>query len=74
MHSFDFTVAISDLSLTPYHDSVFRAASHSPRYTKKFFGHIGGGISAEEFFDPESLAELYREVDLPEADRHLVPA
>ncbi|MDF3284427.1 MULTISPECIES: NAD(P)/FAD-dependent oxidoreductase [unclassified Gordonia (in: high G+C Gram-positive bacteria)] len=74
VHSFDFTVAISDLSLTPYHDSVFRAASHSPRYTKKFFGHIGGGISAEEFFDPEALAELYREVDLPEADRHLVPA
>lgn len=73
-HSFDFTVSISDLTLTPYYDSVFRAAAQSPDYTKKFFGHIGGGIPADVFFDPDALAELYREVNLPEADRHLVPA
>lgn len=73
-HSFDFTIAISDLSLSAYHDSVFRATSKSPEYTKKFFGLIGGGIPAEEFFDPDALAELYREVNMPEADRHLVQA
>ncbi|MDF0529510.1 NAD(P)/FAD-dependent oxidoreductase [Tsukamurella sp. 8F] len=73
MHSFDFTVSISELSLTPYYDSVFRAAGRSPAYTTKFLAHIGGGVSAEEFFDPDALAKLYAEVDLPVADRHLMP-
>ncbi|GGF34113.1 FAD-dependent oxidoreductase [Williamsia phyllosphaerae] len=72
--TFELTKSISELSLTPYYDSVFRAASKSPEYTRKFFGLIAGGYPGEEFFAPENLAELYATVGLPADDRHLVPA
>jgi flavin-dependent dehydrogenase len=72
--TYELTKSISELTLTPYYDSVFRAASKSPEYTKKFFGLIAGGYPGEEFFNPENLAELYATVDLPVGDRHLVQA
>ncbi|MDT2007057.1 NAD(P)/FAD-dependent oxidoreductase [Rhodococcus opacus] len=72
--TYELTLSISELTLTPYYDSVFRAAAKSPAYTKKFFGLIAGGIPGEEFFAPQNLADLYAEVDLPESDRHLTPA
>lgn len=72
--TYELTKSISELSLTPYYDSVFRAASKSPDYTTKFFGLIAGGYPGEEFFAPDNLAELYATVDLPVGDRHLVQA
>ncbi|CAO5151672.1 putative hydroxylase [Frankia sp. AiPs1] len=63
--TFELTCSVSELSLTPYYDSVFRATSWSPEYTKKFFGLIGGGIHGEEFFAPAALEQLYEEVDYP---------
>ncbi|MGC0362204.1 flavin-dependent dehydrogenase [Rhodococcus sp. 27YEA15] len=69
--TYELTTSISELSLTPYYDSVFRAAGRSERYTKRFFGLIAGGITGEDFFAPENLAALYAEVDLPTRDRHL---
>lgn len=72
--TYELTLSISELTLTPYYDSVFRAAAKSPAYTRKFFGLIAGGIPGEEFFAPQNLADLYAEVDLPESDRHLTPA
>ncbi len=65
------TTAISELKLTPYYDSVFRAASKSTVYTRKFFGLIAGGIPGEVFFAPENLAALYAEVNMPVASRLL---
>lgn len=72
--TYELTTSISELSLTPYYDSVFRAASKSPEYTKKFFGLIAGGIPGEVFFAPDNLAELYAAVNLPLGDRHLTSA
>lgn len=72
--TYELTTSISELSLTPYYDSVFRAASKSPEYTKKFFGLIAGGIPGEEFFAPEKLAELYAQVNMPTEARHLTSA
>lgn len=72
--TYELTTSISELKLTPYYDSVFRAASKSPEYTKKFFGLIAGGIPGEEFFSPANLADLYAEVNLPHGDRHLTSA
>ena len=69
--TYDLTCSISELSLTPYYDSVFRATSQSPEYTRKFFGLIAGGIPGEEFFAPHNLEQLYDEVGMPAEQRHL---
>jgi flavin-dependent dehydrogenase len=69
--TFELTCSISELRLTPYYDSVFRATSQSPEYTTKFFGLIAGGIPGEEFFAPANLEKLYEEVGMPADKRHL---
>jgi flavin-dependent dehydrogenase len=69
--TFELTCSLSELRLTPYYDSVFRATSLSPEYTKKFFGLIAGGIPGEQFFAPANLERLYEEVGLPREKRFL---
>ena len=71
--TFELTCSLSTLTLTPYYDSVFRAAAQSETYTKKFFGLIAGGVHGEEFFAPENLEALYEEVGMP-ADKRLLKA
>jgi len=70
--TYELTQSISDLTLTPYYDSVFRAASLSPHYSKKFFGLIAGLYPPDKFFGEQELAALYEEVNFPVADRHVV--
>ncbi|WP_043651440.1 NAD(P)/FAD-dependent oxidoreductase [Nocardia thailandica] len=70
--TFELTQNIADLSLSPYYDSVFRAASRSEHYSKKFFGLIAGLYPPDKFFGEQELTELYEEIDFPVADRHLV--
>ena len=70
--TYELTQSISDLTLTPYYDSVFRAASRSEHYSKKFFGLIAGLYPPDKFFGEEELAALYEEVNFPLADRHVV--
>ncbi|MFD6268712.1 NAD(P)/FAD-dependent oxidoreductase [Nocardia asteroides] len=70
--TYELTQSISDLTLTPYYDSVFRAASRSEHYSKKFFGLIAGLYPPDKFFGEEELAALYEEVSFPVADRHVV--
>lgn len=60
-HTYEFTCAVSELTLPPDLEAVFRATSHSPEYTRKFFGLVAGSVSGHEFFDPASLAQLYEE-------------
>ncbi|GHE79691.1 FAD-dependent oxidoreductase [Amycolatopsis deserti] len=69
--TFNLTVSLSTLKLTPYYDAVFRATSQSPSYTRKFFGLIAGGYHGEEFFAPHNLEQLYDEVGTPAAQRLL---
>ena len=69
--TYELTCAISELTMSPYHESVFRAASMSPSYTKNFFALIGGGMHGEEFFAPANLEALYQEVDFPQEKRLL---
>ncbi|AHH17981.1 FAD-binding monooxygenase [Nocardia nova SH22a] len=69
--TFELTLSISELSLTPYYDSVFRATSMSPGYTEKFFGLIAGLYPPEKFFGEAELAELYEQVGFPEQARHV---
>jgi flavin-dependent dehydrogenase len=68
---FEMTCSISELSLTPYYDSVFRALSQSPEYTRKFFTMIAGGMRGEDFFAPASLTRLYDEVGTDPGKRFL---
>jgi flavin-dependent dehydrogenase len=68
---FELTVALAELRLSPYLDSVFRATSMSPVYGRKFLAMIGGGIPGEEFFAPSNLEALYEEVGYPAAKRLL---
>ncbi|MGS2804966.1 NAD(P)/FAD-dependent oxidoreductase [Nocardia sp. MW-W600-9] len=70
--TYELTQSISDLTLTPYYDSVFRAASRSEHYSKKFFGLIAGLYPPDKFFGEQELAALYEEVNFPVADRHVV--
>ncbi|MFD6391997.1 NAD(P)/FAD-dependent oxidoreductase [Nocardia sp. NPDC060259] len=70
--TYELTQSISDLTLTPYYDSVFRAASLSPHYSKKFFGLIAGLYPPDKFFGEVELSALYEEVNFPVADRHVV--
>ncbi|MFD3702475.1 NAD(P)/FAD-dependent oxidoreductase [Nocardia sp. NPDC058658] len=70
--TYELTQSISELTLTPYYDSVFRAASLSPHYSKKFFGLIAGLYPPDKFFGEAELSALYEEVDFPVADRHVV--
>ena len=72
--TFELTCSLAELSLTPYYDSVFRAASQSPSYTAKFFGLIAGGIHGDEFFAPQALEALYEEVGFPQDKRLLTQA
>ncbi|WP_327140088.1 NAD(P)/FAD-dependent oxidoreductase [Nocardia sp. NBC_01327] len=69
--TYELTQAISELSLTPYYDSVFRATSLDPQYTKHFFGLIAGLYSPDKYFGEQELADLYELVDFPVADRHV---
>ncbi|WP_109524413.1 MULTISPECIES: NAD(P)/FAD-dependent oxidoreductase [Nocardia] len=69
--TYELTRSISELTLTPYYDSVFRATSMSPDYSKKFFGLIAGLYPPDKFFGEQQLADLYEEVGFPEADRHV---
>lgn len=71
--SYALTCSISELTLTPFFDSVFRAASMSEEYSRKFFGMIGGGIHGDEFFAADALEKLYEEVDFPPEKRLLTP-
>ncbi|MFE7718123.1 NAD(P)/FAD-dependent oxidoreductase [Nocardia rhizosphaerihabitans] len=70
--TYELTQSISELTLTPYYDSVFRAASLSPHYSKKFFGLIAGLYPPDKFFGEAELSALYEEVNFPVADRHVV--
>lgn len=58
-HTYEFTVAISELRLSDEWDAIFRAAERSPEYTRKFFGMVAGGVPGEDFFDPDNLAWLF---------------
>ncbi|MEU7141825.1 NAD(P)/FAD-dependent oxidoreductase [Nocardia sp. NPDC046473] len=69
--TFELTLSISELSLTPYYDSVFRATSYDAEYTKGFFGLIAGIYSPEKYFGEQELADLYEKVDFPAAARHV---
>ncbi|MEV0078968.1 NAD(P)/FAD-dependent oxidoreductase [Nocardia neocaledoniensis] len=70
--TYELTQSISELTLTPYYDSVFRAASRSEHYSKKFFGLIAGLYPPDKFFGEAELTALYEEVNFPVADRHVV--
>ncbi|MFC4128775.1 NAD(P)/FAD-dependent oxidoreductase [Nocardia rhizosphaerae] len=70
--TYELTQSISELTLTPYYDSVFRAASMSEHYSKKFFGLIAGLYPPDKFFGEAELTALYEEVNFPVADRHVV--
>ncbi|MGN2639755.1 NAD(P)/FAD-dependent oxidoreductase [Nocardia takedensis] len=70
--TYELTRSISELTLTPYYDSVFRATSQSEHYIKKFFGLIAGLYPPDKFFGEQQLADLYEEVNFPVADRHVV--
>ncbi|MFI1914031.1 NAD(P)/FAD-dependent oxidoreductase [Nocardia sp. NPDC020380] len=72
--TYELTTAISELSLTPYYDSVFRATSMSPDYTKKFFGLIAGLYPPEKYFGEVELAELYEQIGFPVDKRHVSKA
>ena len=69
--TFELTCSISELTLEPYYDSVFRATSMSPSGIKQFFGLIAGGIPGEEYFAPSNLQRIYDEVDFPQDKRLL---
>ena len=69
--TYELTQSISELSLTPYYDSVFRATSLSPDYSKKFFGLIAGLYPPDKFFGEAELAELYETVGFPSERRYL---
>lgn len=69
--TYELTQAISELSLTPYYDSVFRATSMDPQYIKGFFGLIAGLYPPEKYFGEQELTDLYEKVGFPEADRHV---
>ncbi|MGV9676911.1 NAD(P)/FAD-dependent oxidoreductase [Nocardia sp. NPDC003482] len=69
--TFELTQSISELTLTPYYDSVFRATSYDADYSKKFFGLISGLYSPDKYFGEAELAELYEKVNFP-ADRRFV--
>ncbi|MCC3313893.1 NAD(P)/FAD-dependent oxidoreductase [Nocardia africana] len=69
--TYELTLSISELSLTPYYDSVFRATGMSPDYSKKFFGLIAGLYPPEKYFGEAELAELYEQVGFPAEARHV---
>ncbi|WP_194837180.1 NAD(P)/FAD-dependent oxidoreductase [Nocardia sp. XZ_19_369] len=69
--TYELTLSISELTLTPYYDSVFRATSYDAEYTKGFFGLIAGIYSPEKYFGEQELADLYEKVDFPMAARHV---
>lgn len=69
--TFELTCSISELTLEPYYDSVFRATSMSPSGIKQFFGLIAGGIPGEEYFAPSNLERIYEEVGFPQDKRLL---
>ncbi|AFU01274.1 hydroxylase [Nocardia brasiliensis ATCC 700358] len=69
--TFELTLSISELSLTPYYDSVFRATSYDEDYIKGFFGLIAGIYPPEKYFGEAELAALYEKVDFPAAARHV---
>ncbi|MEU5695099.1 NAD(P)/FAD-dependent oxidoreductase [Actinosynnema sp. NPDC020468] len=69
--TFELTTSISELTLSPYYDSVFRATSQSPTGIKQFFGLIAGGIPGEQYFSPANLERMYDEVDFPRDKRFL---
>ncbi|GAA5061623.1 NAD(P)/FAD-dependent oxidoreductase [Nocardia callitridis] len=66
----ELTLSISELSLTPYYDSVFRATSLDADYTKNFFGLIAGTYPPEKYFGEQELAALYEKLDFPVEARH----
>ncbi|CAO5229883.1 NAD(P)/FAD-dependent oxidoreductase [Frankia sp. AgKG'84/4] len=70
---FNLTVAMSELTLSPFLRAVLTAVGQSPGYLRKFFTMVGGGYPSEEFFAPPNLAALYDEVGTPPADR-ILPA
>ncbi|MBH0776526.1 NAD(P)/FAD-dependent oxidoreductase [Nocardia bovistercoris] len=72
LSTYDLTRSISELTFTPFYDSVFRATSRSEHYTTKFFGLIAGLYPPDKFFGEQQLTDLYEEVDFPVADRHVV--
>ncbi|MEV2215008.1 NAD(P)/FAD-dependent oxidoreductase [Streptomyces sp. NPDC050997] len=69
--TFELTCTLSELSLTPYYDSVFRAAAQSPKYSAQFLGLIAGGVHGDEFFSTANLEALYEEVGFPQDKRLL---
>lgn len=64
-HTFEFTVAISELTLPPNLEPALRATAMSPEYTRKFFGMVAGAVSGEDFFAPDNLAWLYETTGMP---------
>ncbi|MBF6358024.1 NAD(P)/FAD-dependent oxidoreductase [Nocardia higoensis] len=69
--TFELTLSISELTLTPYYDSVFRATSMDPDYIKNFFGLIAGIYPPDKYFGEQELAELYEKVNFPAEARHV---
>ncbi|MFC3962457.1 NAD(P)/FAD-dependent oxidoreductase [Nocardia jiangsuensis] len=69
--TYELTLSISELSLTPYYDSVFRATSMDEEYIKNFFGLIAGIYPPEKYFGEEELAALYEKVNFPLEARHV---
>ncbi|WP_244891963.1 NAD(P)/FAD-dependent oxidoreductase [Nocardia beijingensis] len=69
--TYELTLSISELSLTPYYDAVFRATSLDADYTKHFFGLIAGIYPPDKYFGEQELAALYEKVNFPAAARHV---
>ncbi|MGQ4599375.1 FAD-dependent monooxygenase [Nocardia sp. R6R-6] len=69
--AYEMALDLSELVLTPYYDSVFRATALDAEYTTNFFGLIGGIYPPEKYFGEQELSALYEKVNFPVADRHV---
>ncbi|MCM3883222.1 NAD(P)/FAD-dependent oxidoreductase [Frankia sp. R82] len=60
--TYDFTCTISELDLPQDIYDAFDASSRAPRYRTEFFRLLAGAMPGHEFFAPERLTRMYREV------------
>ncbi|KPM56012.1 FAD-binding monooxygenase [Frankia sp. CcI49] len=60
--TYNFTCTISELDLPQDVYDAFDASSRDPHYRTEFFRLLGGAMPGHEFFAPERLARMYREV------------
>lgn len=61
--TYKFTCTISELDLPQNIYDVFSASSRDERYRKDFFRMMAGAMPSHEFFAPERIERLYRDVD-----------